>query len=110
MTDQIFTISDSASQRLAALMADEKPGSRFRIQVDGGGCSGFQYNFSFVTEKLPDDEVIEKNGVAVVIDEVSLGFLKGSELDFIETLGEASFRITNPNATAKCGCGNSFAV
>lgn len=105
-----FSISDSAAKRIISLLANEQAGAKLRIQVDGGGCSGFQYNFIFDTNQEPGDLLIEKNGAQVLIDDVSIGFIKGSELDFVETLGEESFRITNPNATAKCGCGNSFAV
>lgn len=110
MEENTFSITDSAANRIIELLADEQPDSKLRIVVEGGGCSGFQYNFKIDTAIEPSAMVIEKNGAKVLIDDVSLGFIKGSELDFVETLGEAAFKIQNPNATAKCGCGNSFAV
>jgi len=105
-----FQITDAAATRISELLVDEAVGARLRIAIDGGGCSGFQYNFTFDNKVEEDDSIFEKNGVSVVIDNTSLDLLNGSQLDFIENLGESTFRITNPNATAKCGCGNSFAV
>jgi iron-sulfur cluster insertion protein len=108
-----FDITESAAKRVAVLLGEERqqrPGVRLRVSVLGGGCSGFQYNFEFDDTKTDTDLLIERDGASVVIDDVSLGFLQGSVLDYVETLGEASFQIKNPNATAKCGCGNSFAV
>lgn len=108
-----FDITENAARRVALLLEEEraaKPGARLRVSVLGGGCSGFQYNFEFDEAMNPTDLLIQRNGAEVVIDDVSLGFLSGSVLDYVETLGEASFQIKNPNATAKCGCGNSFAV
>lgn len=110
---QPFDITDSAARQVALLLQEEraaKPGARLRVSVLGGGCSGFQYHFEFDDAMADNDLLIEREGAAVVIDDVSLGFLEGSVLDYVETLGEASFQIKNPNATAKCGCGNSFAV
>ena len=106
-----FSVSDSATRRIAHLLSDEPAGSYFRVQVQGGGCSGFQYHFDIsATQPADDDHVIRKDGATVVIDETSLGVLKGSAIDYVEELGSAGFEIKNPNATAKCGCGNSFAV
>ena len=110
MNTPVFSISESAAARIASLLQEEKPGSKLRVAVEGGGCSGFQYNFSFDDKLESNDIVLKKDNAEVVIDDVSIGFLEGSVLDYVETLGEAMFRITNPNATAKCGCGNSFAV
>jgi iron-sulfur cluster assembly accessory protein len=105
-----FSVSANAFRRLAVLLQDEPQGSKLRVAVDGGGCSGFQYRYEFTQEKTDDDFVISENGIEVLIDSVSQEFVKGSVLDFIETLGESHFSIKNPNATANCGCGNSFAV
>ncbi len=106
-----FTVTDSAAARIVKITVGEPEGSRFRIEIKGGGCSGFQYNFAFDAGTPGDaDTIIEKNGASVVIDDVSLGMLAGSVLDYVETLGSAGFEIKNPNATASCGCGNSFSV
>lgn len=107
-----FSVSSSAAARLAHLLADEPPGTRLRVAVDGGGCSGFRYRFDFdAAPSSADDVFIEQGGeVRVVIDKISLDYLKGSRLDYVETLGAAAFEIINPNAVASCGCGNSFSV
>ncbi|HEU5046307.1 MAG TPA: iron-sulfur cluster assembly accessory protein [Rickettsiales bacterium] len=106
-----FTVTDAAAARIAAIMSKEPEGTHFRISVQGGGCSGFQYKFDFDGKPIGQtDIVIEKNGAQVIIDDLSIGFINGSTLDYIETLGSSEFEIRNPNATAKCGCGNSFAV
>jgi len=81
-----------------------------RITVSGGGCSGFQYGFAFDEQRNADDFVFERNGVAVVVDDVSLGLLNGAEVDFVEDLMGASFQVHNPNAASSCGCGNSFSI
>lgn len=107
-----FALTDSAAARINELKAqDVKSGLRFRVAVKGGGCSGFSYDFS-LDEATPatEDKVFAKNGAEVVIDETSLGIVRGSVLDYTEDLAHAGFSITNPKATAKCGCGNSFAV
>ena len=106
-----FFVTDAAAARVAKITVGEPEGSRFRIEIKGGGCSGFQYSFTFdATAPSAADTVIEKNGASVIIDEMSLGMLAGSVLDYVETLGSAGFEIKNPNATASCGCGNSFSV
>jgi len=106
-----FTVSDTAAKRIITILEHEPQGAKFRISVQGGGCSGFQYKFDFDAKPAAtSDIVIQKNGAIVVIDDLSFGFISGSTLDYIETLGNAEFAITNPHATAKCGCGNSFAV
>ncbi len=112
MLHQAFTVSDNAAARLHYLLKDEAAGTRLRVAVDGGGCSGFQYRFDFDHKPLTEEDIIIErgNGVEVIIDKISLDFLKGAELDYVETLGSASFEIKNPNATASCGCGNSFSV
>ncbi|MFO1243034.1 MAG: iron-sulfur cluster assembly accessory protein [Rickettsiales bacterium] len=111
MTDTTFTISDTAASRIAYLLASEPAGSKLRVAVMGGGCSGFQYTFDFdANTPNADDRLFSKNGANIVIDEPSLNLLNGSMLDYVESLGAAAFEIKNPNATASCGCGNSFAV
>jgi iron-sulfur cluster assembly accessory protein len=106
-----FSFTDAAAARIAKIASDEPPGTKFRVSVLGGGCSGFQYHYDFDVNPVTDtDLLIEKNGAIVVVDDVSLGLLAGSVLDYVETLGSAGFEIRNPNATAKCGCGNSFSV
>lgn len=109
--EQNFTISDSASARIAHMKAAQGEPVRFRITVKGGGCSGFQYEFALDdTLPSPEDKIFSHNGAEVVIDDISLGMLSGSMLDYTEDLSGAGFSIKNPNATAKCGCGNSFSV
>ncbi|WP_417453362.1 iron-sulfur cluster insertion protein ErpA [Kiloniella sp.] len=106
-----ISLSSSAAKRVALLAEQEgKPDLMLRITVSGGGCSGFQYGFSFDNSVNEDDKTFQKDGTKAVIDEMSLDLLNGSEVDFVEDLMGASFRITNPNATASCGCGTSFAI
>jgi len=106
-----FSVTESAAARIVKITVGEPEGSRFRVAIKGGGCSGFQYLFDFdATAPGEDDTVIRRNGAEVIIDAMSLSMLAGSELDYIETLGSAGFEIKNPNATASCGCGNSFSV
>ncbi|GEO36012.1 iron-sulfur cluster insertion protein [Skermanella aerolata] len=105
------TISDSAAKRVLVLRGLEGDDSlMLRITVSGGGCSGFQYGFSFDNKKNEDDYVFEHLGIGVITDDASLDLLNGSVIDFVEDLMGASFQIRNPNATASCGCGSSFAV
>lgn len=103
-------LSDRAAKRIAAILAKEPAGSMLRVAVNGGGCSGFQYEFTITGERNDDDLAIEKNGVTALIDSVSLDFLKGAEIDFSSELIGAAFKINNPNATSSCGCGTSFSV
>ncbi|KAA1052904.1 iron-sulfur cluster insertion protein ErpA [Azospirillum argentinense] len=108
---RVLTVSDSAARRVAFLIEHEgDPALMLRLTVSGGGCSGFQYGFAFDATANEDDHVFEKNGVKVVTDDVSLDLLAGSTLDYVEDLMGAAFQIKNPNATASCGCGNSFAA
>ena len=105
------SLSEKAAMRIAHLTAQEgQPGLMLRLAVSGGGCSGFQYGFSFDDSQNSDDLVFERSGVKVVVDEVSLDLVAGSEIDFVENLMGASFVIKNPNAMSSCGCGNSFAA
>ena len=104
-------LTENAARRIAMLKAEENAANAFlRIAVSGGGCSGFQYGLSFDDQRNEDDFVFERDGVGVVIDEVSLGLLDGAEVDFVEDLMGASFQIRNPNAASSCGCGNSFSI
>lgn len=105
-----ITISPRAAKRILELTQGEPQSALFRVSVEGGGCSGFQYRFDLVAEKAPDDLLIEQDGARVVVDPVSLGFMRGSELDFVEELIGAQFKLNNPNVTASCGCGTSFSV
>jgi iron-sulfur cluster assembly accessory protein len=104
------TVSERASRRIGEILKGEPAGSMLRVSVEGGGCSGFQYKFDVEREQAPDDLVISRNGATVLIDPVSEGFLAGAEIDFVDDLIGASFKIHNPNATASCGCGTSFAL
>jgi iron-sulfur cluster insertion protein len=106
-----IVLTESAARRIATLKTKEDAENAFlRIAVSGGGCSGFQYGLSFDEQRNEDDFVFERDGVGVVIDEVSLGLLNGAEVDFVEDLMGASFQILNPNAASSCGCGNSFSI
>jgi iron-sulfur cluster insertion protein len=110
-TPLAFGVTDNAAKRIAFLAAEDgTPGVKLRIAVSGGGCSGFQYGFSFDTDVNGDDRLFVNGDAAVVIDETSLELLAGSQIDFVEDMVGSSFQITNPNATSSCGCGNSFAV
>ena len=105
-----FGMSANAAKRIAALTAAEGAGVMFRIAVNGGGCSGYQYDFSFDDARTADDLMIERDGARLLVDVVSLGFLTGAEIDFVEDLMGAHFEVKNPNAKSSCGCGTSFSV
>ena len=109
MSDSV-TVTDRAAKRIAEIVAGEAAARALRVSVEGGGCSGFQYKFDLVPEAAPDDLVLERSGAKVVIDPVSLGFLAGSEIDFVDDLIGQSFKVKNPNVTASCGCGTSFSL
>jgi iron-sulfur cluster insertion protein len=106
----LVTLSESAAARLRTLSADEGRAVMLRVAVEGGGCSGFQYLFDLVQAAEDDDLKIERDGAAALVDPVSLDLLKGSEIDFVDELAGAQFRIRNPNARSSCGCGVSFSV
>lgn len=109
--ERSIIVTESAAKRIAFLREQEQVGdANLRIAVSGGGCSGFQYGLSFDDQTNPDDRVFERDGVAVVVDDVSLDLLNGAEVDFVEDLMGASFQIRNPNAASSCGCGNSFSI
>ncbi len=104
------TVSARAAEKIAAILAKEPAGAKLRVAVEGGGCSGFQYKFDIVTDRENDDLVLDANGYEVLIDEVSVDYMKDSEIDFSDELIGAAFKINNPNATAACGCGTSFSL
>src|SRR5579885_1144104 len=109
--ERVVTLTASAAKRIAFLREQEQVGNaNLRIAVSGGGCSGFQYGLSFDDQTNPDDRVFERDGVGIVVDDVSLDLLAGAEVDFVEDLMGAAFRINNPNAASSCGCGNSFSI
>ena len=103
-------LSERAARRIAEIVAAEPTTPLLRVSVEGGGCSGFQYKFDLVAASEADDLVIERAGARVLIDPVSLEYLGGSEIDFVDDLIGQSFKIHNPNATASCGCGTSFSL
>lgn len=106
-----ITLSESAARRVIALIEQEhQDGLMLRVTVSGGGCSGFQYGFVLDDTVNADDVTFERDGARLVVDEVSLELLAGSEIDFIEDLMGAYFSISNPNATSSCGCGSSFSI
>jgi iron-sulfur cluster assembly accessory protein len=104
------TISERAARRISEILKGEGDGAMLRIAVEGGGCSGFQYKFDIDRAKSADDLVIERDSAVVLVDPASVPFLAGSEVDFVDDLIGASFRVHNPNATASCGCGTSFSI
>jgi iron-sulfur cluster assembly accessory protein len=104
------TISERAARRIGEILKSEPDGTMLRVSVEGGGCSGFQYKFDMEREKAADDLVLARDGAVVLIDPVSVRYMAGSEIDFVEDLIGASFKVKNPNATASCGCGTSFAL
>jgi iron-sulfur cluster insertion protein len=104
------TLSQSAAERIRAIGAREGKPLMLRVAVEGGGCSGFQYQFDLVDSAEADDLKIERDGAAAVVDLMSLALLTGSEIDFIDELAGAEFRVRNPNAKSSCGCGVSFSI
>ena len=106
-----LNFTDSAANKVSALILEEgNPALKLRIYVSGGGCSGFQYNFAFDEEKNEDDTIIEKNGVALLIDAMSYQYMEGASVDYQEGLEGARFVISNPKASSTCGCDSSFSV
>lgn len=110
MTQPDITLSAAAAQRIRRIADAEGRDLMLRLAVDGGGCSGFQYRFDLVEAGEPDDLKIERDGAAALVDEVSMVLLKGSEIDFVDELAGAEFRVKNPNAKSSCGCGVSFSI
>jgi len=111
MNDETIKFTDSAAAKVSELIAEEgNDDLKLRVYVSGGGCSGFQYGFTFDEESNEDDTLIEKNGVKVLIDATSIDYLRGAEIDYKEDVSGSQFVIRNPNATTTCGCGSSFSV
>jgi iron-sulfur cluster assembly accessory protein len=110
MTATNVVISERAARRIGEILATEGDGAMLRISVEGGGCSGFQYKFDIERARAEDDLVIARDAAVVLVDPASVPFLAGSEVDFVDDLIGASFRINNPQAKASCGCGTSFAL
>jgi iron-sulfur cluster insertion protein len=109
---KIVMISDNAVDKLKALIADEEDAAslKLRVYVSGGGCAGFQYGFKFDANTIDGDTEVEKNGVRLVIDPMSIQYLQGAEVDYEEGLQGAQFVVRNPNASTTCGCGSSFSI
>jgi len=104
------TISERAARRIGEILKKEGDGAMLRISVEGGGCSGFQYKFDVEHDRAEDDLVIARDSAVVLVDPASVPFLAGSEVDFVDDLIGSAFKINNPQATASCGCGTSFAL
>jgi iron-sulfur cluster assembly accessory protein len=109
MTDAV-TVTEQAARKIGEILGREGPGAKLRVSVEGGGCSGFQYKFDIEREQASDDIVITRDAATVLIDPVSLGYLNGAQIDFVDDLIGASFKVNNPNVTASCGCGTSFSL
>jgi len=105
-----ITVSERAARRIGEILKSEPSGTMLRVSVEGGGCSGFQYKFDVERAKAVDDLVITRDGAVVLIDHVSVNYMAGSEIDFVDDLIGASFKVNNPKAKASCGCGTSFAL
>ena len=105
-----ITVSERAARRIGEILKGEPNGTMLRVSVEGGGCSGFQYKFDMERAKAADDLVIDRDGAVVLIDPVSVNYMAGSEIDFVDSLIGASFKVNNPKAKAACGCGTSFAL
>ena len=110
VSEPAITLTTSAAKRVAAIAMRQSKPAILRLSVDGGGCAGFTYKFDLADAPDADDMVAETDGVRLVVDAVSLVLMRGSAVDFVEDLGGASFRVTNPNAASGCGCGSSFSV
>ena len=108
--NQTVTLSEAAARRIQAISQSEGRPMMLRVAVEGGGCSGFQYQFDLVDAAQDDDLKVERDGAAALVDIVSLALLGGSEIDFVDELAGAEFRVRNPNAKSSCGCGVSFSI
>ncbi|MFK8034143.1 MAG: iron-sulfur cluster insertion protein ErpA [Hyphomicrobiales bacterium] len=109
-TETPVTVTQRAAQRVAKILSGEPNNKALRISVDGGGCSGFSYKYDLVPTSQDDDLILQREGATILIDPISLPFLEGSEIDFVDDLMGQAFQINNPNATASCGCGTSFSI
>ena len=105
-----ITVSERAARRIGDILKGEPSGTMLRVSVEGGGCSGFQYKFDMDRTRAADDRVINREGAVILIDPVSVNYMAGSEIDFVDDLIGASFKVNNPQAKASCGCGTSFAL
>jgi len=105
-----ITVTERAAQKIGEILGQEPVGTMLRVSVAGGGCSGFQYKFDTERSRADDDVVIERSGATVLIDPISLNYMAGAEIDFVDDLIGSAFKINNPQATASCGCGTSFAL
>ena len=105
-----ISVSERAARRIGNILKGEPSGTMLRVSVEGGGCSGFQYKFDMDRTKAADDLVISRDGAVILIDPVSVNYMAGSEIDFVDDLIGASFKVNNPQAKASCGCGTSFAL
>ena len=106
-----ITLTESCVKQIKALREkQEKPELNLRLVVESGGCQGFEYHFDFETDEGPDDTTFEQDGAAIIIDSISLQFLDGAEIDYVDDLIGAQFKVNNPNAGSSCGCGTSFSV
>ena len=110
MTDTTFSVTQNAAKRIAFLASKEAKPVMMRVAVLGGGCSGFQYKFDIARDRADDDLVLSREGAVVLIDPVSVNYMAGSQIDFVDDLIGQSFKINNPQATASCGCGTSFSL
>jgi iron-sulfur cluster assembly accessory protein len=107
---QDIALTPSAAARVASIAARQGKAPILRLSVEGGGCAGFQYRFGLADQIESDDRSTSQDGVTLVVDEISLDLVRGSAVDFIESLGGAAFQVTNPNAASGCGCGTSFSI
>jgi iron-sulfur cluster assembly accessory protein len=110
MTDITVTLTERAAKRINRILADAPGKTALRLAVDGGGCSGFSYKFEIAQGAEADDVAIERDGATLLIDSISLPYLQGSEVDFVDELMGQHFQVRNPQATASCGCGTSFSI
>src|SRR5436190_21316623 len=107
---ETVTLTSNAARRIKEILESEPSKRALRVAVNGGGCSGFQYEFALASGRNEDDVIVERDGATVVIDQTSLLYLGGSEIDFVDDLIGQSFKVKNPHATASCGCGTSFSI
>jgi iron-sulfur cluster assembly accessory protein len=105
-----ITVTERAARRIGEILGQEPAGTMLRVSVEGGGCSGFQYKFDTERDRADDDMVIQRGTATILIDPVSLNYMGGAEIDFVDDLIGSAFKVNNPQATASCGCGTSFAL
>lgn len=110
MSEPLISLTENAARRVTWIAERQHKPAILRLAVDGGGCAGFTYKFELTDAPEVDDQIVETDGVKLVVDPISLDLVRGSAVDFVEDLGGAAFRVTNPNAQSGCGCGSSFSV